>query len=315
MDQTEVKSALGAIIFDNTTAESYVGTTQEENATMIVNFNERISIAGVQIRLKDASDEANALKEFKLYVSEDGINWGEPMKTGTLEYKDGVASTYFNKEEDDKLYVYDTSYLKIEAVGQQSLSIAELDLLAPAGDNVEIDSIGTLKEDYMYAENAVISGGALIFTGEYKGNPAYNVVLLRDKNNQIIGGEQIILAPTPVDGQLGNIESGRWIFFIDDKEYMEQLKGKEIKVELYRVDDAVTNTGDRLVSDTFYVKVPEELPEITLQSDLGNEQEPTEEEIISDSSQKEDSFKEMDQQEEGVGTEGQFTLESQTQSE
>ena len=315
LDQTEVKSALGAIIFDITTAESYVGTTQEENATMIVNFNENISIAGVQVRLKDGSDETNALKEFKFYVSEDGLNWGEPIKEGTLEYKDRIASTYFNKEDDDKLYVYDTSYLKIEAVGQQSLSIAELDVLAPAGDNVEIDAIGTLKEDYMYAENAVISGGALVFTGEYKGNPAYNVVLLRDKDNQIIGGEQIILAPTPVDGQLGNIESGRWIFFIDDKEYIEQLKGKEIKVELYRVDDALTNAGERLVSDTFYVKVPEELPEITLHSDLDNKQEPTEEEIISDSSQKEDSSEEMDQQEESVEIEGQLMLESQTQVE
>ena len=69
------------------------------------------------------------------------------------------------------------------------------------------------------------------------------------------------------------------------------------------------------MSDTFYVKVPEELPEITLHSDLDNKQEPTEEEVISDSSQKEDSSEEMDQQEESVEIEGQLMLESQTQVE
>lgn len=264
--QTEMKSALGSIIFDHNTTEEYQGTTTEENANMVINFNEKISIAGIQVRLKDGSATTDAIKQFKVYSSDDGVNWGEPIKTGTFQYKDGVASTYFDKEEDSKLYIYDAVYLKIEAVGQQSISIAEFDVLAPAGDNIELGTIGTLKEDYSYAENSVISGGALIFTGEYKGNPAYNVVMLRDRNNNIIGGGQIIFAPEPVDGQLGNIESGTWIFFIEDQAEIERLKGQEIKVELYRVDNANTNEGERLVSDTFYTEVPEELPEITLES-------------------------------------------------
>ena len=56
-------------------------------------------------------------------------------------------------------------------------------------------------EDKGYA----IPAGSLIFTGSYKGNPAYNVVLLYDQNGSIVGGvdeegsvvaSQIILRPT-----------------------------------------------------------------------------------------------------------------------
>lgn len=281
-DQTETKSALGSIIFDNSTAQSYTGTTKDSDAEIVVNFHEKISIAGLQIKQKDSSE--TGIQRFDIYISDDGVNWGKAIKQGKFGYKDGVAHTYFDKMNEDmsgsdgKLYVYDTSYVKLVALGQQTVSIAELDFLAPAGDNVEIDTIGTLKEDFIYEQAttvtgsaAMITGGALVFSGEYRGNPAYNVVLLRDENNQIINGAQIIMAPDPIDGQLGNIESGRWIFFIDDPDYIETLKGKKIKVELYRVDNAETNEGERLVSDTFYVEIPNDLPDVTLQSDAKEE--------------------------------------------
>ncbi|MCR0191447.1 hypothetical protein MKC78_08190 [[Clostridium] innocuum] len=44
---------------------------------------------------------------------------------------------------------------------------------------------------------------------------------------------------------------------------VEQLPEK-VRAELYRVDNALTNEGQRLVSDTLLVKIPEILPEITL---------------------------------------------------
>ena len=43
----------------------------------------------------------------------------------------------------------------------------------------------------------------------------------------------------------------------------EQLPEK-VRAELYRVDNALTNEGQRLVSDTLLVKIPEILLEITL---------------------------------------------------
>ena len=116
-----------------------------------------------------------------------------------------------------------------------------------------------------------IPAGSIVFTGEYKGNPAYNVVLLYDENAQIIGGsdtegnlnaEQIILAPNPGNGLLGETESGKWIYWID-RQYAAKLPNK-VRAELYRVDNALTNEGQRLVSDTLFVEIPEKLPEISL---------------------------------------------------
>ena len=39
-----------------------------------------------------------------------------------------------------------------------------------------------------------------------------------------------------------------------------------VRVELYRVDNAMTNEGQRLTSDTLAVPVPETLPPITMGS-------------------------------------------------
>ena len=41
---------------------------------------------------------------------------------------------------------------------------------------------------------------------------------------------------------------------------------KNIKAELYRVDNAVTLEGQRFVSDTLMVQVPEELGDIIINS-------------------------------------------------
>ena len=41
-------------------------------------------------------------------------------------------------------------------------------------------------------------------------------------------------------------------------------------MELYRVNDALTNEGQRLVSDSLYVDVPENLPSISLQGENNN---------------------------------------------
>ena len=38
----------------------------------------------------------------------------------------------------------------------------------------------------------------------------------------------------------------------------------QVRAELYRVDNAMTNEGQRLVSDTYFVDIPTQLPNITL---------------------------------------------------
>ena len=137
------------------------------------------------------------------------------------------------------------------------------------------DGIGYLKQEYRFDEGDgnVIPEGSLIFTGVYKGNPAYNVVLLYDEEGNLVGGtdaegnlraQQIILAPDPENGELGEVSDGHWVYWIepDDLDGFD-LPGA-VRAELYRVDNATTNEGQRLTADTLLVELPQELPQITI---------------------------------------------------
>lgn len=158
-----------------------------------------------------------------------------------------------------------------------------MELCGPSGDNLEFmtagdsntPAVGVLKEDYAYdAANpsAVIPAGSLLFTGTYEGNPAYNMVILYDQDGNVIGAkdgnveaEQIIFAEVPENGQLGETSNGTWVYYITPGNWTEEtIKGLSVRGELYRVDDAKTLEGERVVSDTLPISVPDVLPEITL---------------------------------------------------
>lgn len=98
---------------------------------------------------------------------------------------------------DPWICTYDARYLRITAVGQagRQLSVAELDVFGPSGDDVSFldangGAAGILKSDFVYQkadenlDKQFIPKGSLVFTGSYKGNPAYNVVVLYDENGQ-----------------------------------------------------------------------------------------------------------------------------------
>ena len=75
--------------------------------------------------------------------------------------------------------------------------------------------------------------------------------------------QQIILAPNPGDALLGETSEGTWIYWIEPQDQGEKLP-TAVRAELYRVDDALTNQGQRMVSDTPLLTLPDKLPEITL---------------------------------------------------
>ena len=123
----------------------------------------------------------------------------------------------------------------------------------------------------------------MIFTGTYAGNPAYNVVELRYNKDEILSGYQAIFAEDPGDGDLADVSEGTWIYYLipetdengkiiensfgyqdDEGNFVKVELPGSIKPELYRVNDAQTNAGQRLVSDSFEVKIPTELPSITI---------------------------------------------------
>ncbi len=75
--------------------------------------------------------------------------------------------------------------------------------------------------------------------------------------------QQIILADVAAEGLVQNVYNGTWIYWIEPGQ-QASLKNSRVRAELYRVNDALTNEGQRLVSDSLSVEVPGTLPVINI---------------------------------------------------
>ncbi len=259
-------------LIDKDVSNVYTGKTTED-AEIVLELNEVLSIIGVKV-IKASSEEN--LSEYEIQIMNENQEW-QTVKTGTFSFDGNVSTIYFDKFEENKdarVEVYNTAYVKLilkNSTGvEMNVSISELDVLGKPGDNVEIlkeNGIGTLKADYILDEETgeKIPSGSFVVTGEYSGHPAYNAIKLYDENGNIIEGMQVIFATEPVDGNLGNITEGTWIYYIEPEDLanLDKLPTK-VKAELYRVDDALTLEGERLVSDSLERNVPETLPEIEI---------------------------------------------------
>lgn len=279
-------------VMDGQKDTTYTGKTVAGKAgtplpVVTVHLNGEETITGLVYTLNGAG---TPIGRYNIEISDTGEegSWTS-VKTGVFDVTGGSQTVYFNKEDDTWLYAYDTSYVRITALNQKGtdLSISEIDLLGQTGDNIDFaqtDSIGILKEDYHAGQGesgstAIIPKGSLIFTGTYKGNPAYNTVLLYDENGTIVGGRdkdgnimaaQMIFAETPAHGELGETSKGTWIYYIEPEYLTGNQHPGRVRAELYRVNDAHSNQGERLVSNTLFVNVPEVLPEIVIKADVQN---------------------------------------------
>lgn len=177
---------------------------------------------------------------------------------------------------------YDARYLRLTMKKTGPAVIQEIEICGPSGDNLEFlttdstkPAVGILDADYTYGSGAkdVIPKGSLVFTGTYKGNPAYNVILLYDADGNVIGAkdkevhaEQVIFAPDPKNGNLGETSAGTWVYYVEPEYWSEDtIKNvQNVRGELYRVDDAKTMEAERIVSDTQLMQMPSVLPDITL---------------------------------------------------
>ena len=249
------------------------------------------TLTGFEYCLDDESK--TPMDRVEVYLSSDGQTWDKAavQETSlTLDQTAGDGTKYQrilftakNAENKNELRTYDASMVKFTAPGQagKEISVSEIVLLGQTGDRVDLEAagIGVLAEDYENPKNpgeVLISKGSLIFTGTYAGNPAYNTVLLWDDQGEVVGGydgealvaEQFIFAEDPGTGNLLDIADGHWVYVIP-KERIPANLPKRVRAELYRVDDAITQEGQRLVSSTVYIDVPntisDGLPEITLQ--------------------------------------------------
>lgn len=265
-------------VVDNKADTVYTGErANNQDPYVIVDMNESQPIVGI----KYTDNTSNAIRNYDVFVSNDKENWTLANSgTFTTTEENPTSTVYFNKEGStggQQLWSYNASYVKLVAKGAKTISISELDIIAPPGDNIEIgtedaqyaNGIGTLKTDYVYDKStgAKIPAGSIIVTGEYRGNPAFNVAILKDKDGNIVAGEQILLAEVPENAHLGEISKGSYIYWISPED-VAKLTSK-VMVEMYRVNDAQTNEGQRLVSDSLYVNVPAALPEIEFNGGQG----------------------------------------------
>ena len=263
-------SAISQVI-DNDKNTTYTGTASGE-AVITLNFHKTLAVTGFQYTVTSGTPIAG----YELQYTADGTQW-QTLTTGTFA-GDTVNTVYFpDRDGNPWLTTYDATQLRLVVKGAagSAVSISELDVLGPTGDDVELleNGIGTLAKDYTYADGETIPAGSLVFTGRYKGNPAYNVVLLYDQDGAVVGGldaegntvaHQIILAPDPENGLLGEVSEGYWVYWIEPDALQGMTMPRTVRAELYRVDNATTNEGQRLTSDTLEVAVPATLPAITV---------------------------------------------------
>ena len=273
--EPEKKPAIFGVI-DNDYDSTYTGTTDGKDAYITISLNKTSAVCA----FKYTAPDGNGIKDYVIEVSNDGDTW-KSVAEGTFDTGAGSHTVYFeNENKDSWVATYDVSYVRITEVDSagQNVAVNEIDLLGPAGDSisfgVEGKSVGILAKTYEYETGKYIPEGSLVFMGSYKGNPAYNVLLVYDEDGNIVGrtdedgsvnAQQIILAKIPENGLLGEVSDGKWIYWIepDTDGSVPKISGA-VRAELYRVDNAMTNEGQRIVSDTFLLAIPDKLESIEL---------------------------------------------------
>lgn len=275
MSCTPVQENPAGYAIDGLVSTSYDAVLDTGTATIMLYFGETLTVSGFKYAGSEISYELELLTEE-----------GWQKVTGTKV--DDIL--YFANEDGAYVSAYAALGARLTIKGSDAVRIDELDLLGPTGDNVDwrrtsddrTAVIGILAEDYVYANteegSMTIPKDSLIFMGSYKGNAAYNVVSLYDENGNIIGGlqgdalkaYQIILAEVPEKGNITDTRDGTWIYWIEPEDLGGVAWPKQVRAELYRVNNAQTNKEQRLVSDSLFEQMPakEALPPITISSEV-----------------------------------------------
>lgn len=272
-------------VIDGDTTTIYEGTRTADTDKSVITIDMHQSERVTALRYQGSD-----LGSVDLEVSADGSTW-TAVKSGYAVRKDTgkpYTEIWFDAVEEDArdnwIGTYDARYVRLTISGTEKVTIHEIEICGPSGDNVDFfttdagqAAIGILENDYVYDTDTtkdVIKKGSLIFTGTYKGNPAYNVVMVYDDKGNVIGSTegsgvleagQVIFADVPEKGNLGETSNGTWVYYVEPGKWnQEDMKGLKVRAELYRVDNALTLEGERMVSDTQIISIPDTIPPITL---------------------------------------------------
>ncbi len=283
-------------VINGASNDAYVGKSDGEDPQITIDMKANKAVTSVRY-MAGTSEGTDPISSYRIEASTDGNSFTE-IGSGNFELNsNGEASIYFygrdeNGNANPWIVTETARYLRITAVGLagKNVRIKALDIFGPTGDNVEflpvegqenIPAVGVLKEDYVYdttkpdPENYTIKAGSIVFTGKFKGNPAFNEVILFNDNvdaeyykDLVVGGinddgeliaHQIILAEDPENALIGDTSDGRWIYWLEPGSAVPS----KVRAELYRVDNAITSEGQRLVSDTVFYEIdPNNLPDV-----------------------------------------------------
>ena len=165
-DMTEpVLVKVDSELVDGNYSKDYIGTTTETKAQIIIELEETKKLVG----FKYTSTSGKELKNYTVSVSKDGDSWTEVKKVETSAIKalfssnnENTKTVYFGAG--DKLEIYDATFVKFE-IDEKEVSIAEIDLIGPTGDNV--DFIKT--EDGTYSGYGILTDTVTLGTSDNTG--------------------------------------------------------------------------------------------------------------------------------------------------
>ncbi|MDE5558446.1 MAG: M60 family metallopeptidase [Ruminococcus sp.] len=273
--------------FDNDPKTVYEATVTG-SPSIYINFNQPQVVCGVKITTPEEYKD-NAIKECWVYTKDEAGKWALAWKDSNIKKLNDKGVIYFTNEENKYISTLETSEIRIQLLNKagKEIVISEIDVLGPTGDNVDFrrdgekgaTAFGILSEDYKYGTKATdfIPKDSVVFIGSYKGNPAYNAVILFDENGNIVGStgtddngkaQQIILADVPDGSLITDVSNGTFVYWVNPEDIDNMIWPEQVRVELYRVNNAQTNEGQRIVSDSLFETVPakDEISSITIGS-------------------------------------------------